>query len=231
MKVFIFSVQGIENEFLEANPSIWSDVTVNKSPKRLTAETASLASGHDAVLAFVNDDLSAPVLSALQEQGVRIVLMRCAGFDRVDVDAAAALAIRVFRVPAYSPHAVAEHAVALLMALNRGIVKAALRCREHDFYLRGLVGRDVHGKTVGCVGTGKIGAIFCKIMQAFGTTVLAYDVYENQELKNAGVTYVPMDTLLAEADFVSLHCPLLPSTRHIIDDSAIAKMKSGKLGY
>lgn len=228
MKAFIFSVQGVEIEFLDANPSIWSGVSLTHSVRRLTVETASLAAGCDAALAFVNDDLSAPVLAALKAHGVSIVLMRCAGFDRVDVAAAAELGVRIMRVPAYSPHAVAEHAVALLMALNRRIVRAALRCREHDFYLRGLVGRDVHGKTVGCVGTGKIGAIFCKIMMGFGTRVIAYDLYQNTELKEAGVEYVSLETLLQESDFVSLHCPLLPSTKHIIDDEGILKMKTGE---
>jgi D-lactate dehydrogenase len=133
------------------------------------------------------------------------------------------------RVPAYSPWAVAEHAVTLLCSLNRCIVRASLRAREHDFFLRGLVGRDIHGKVVGCVGTGKIGRIFCNIMKGFGATVLAYDVRESEELKALDVAYVSLDELLERSDFVSLHCPLLESTRHLVDDVAVGKMKPGAL--
>lgn len=147
----------------------------------------------------------------------------------MDLGEAKALGMAVLRVPAYSPWAIAEHAVMLLLALNKSVVRVANRAKEHDFYLRGSIGQDIHGKIVGVVGTGKIGRIMCTIMKGFGTTVLAYDVFENEEMKAMGVKYVPLDELLERSDFISLHCPLLPATRHIISTRSLEIMKPGAL--
>jgi D-lactate dehydrogenase len=190
----------------------------------LWAETAALAAGFEAVCAFVNDSLDRPVLERLAAGGTRLVALRSAGFDHVDLAAAQALGLTVARVPAYSPHAVAEHAVALLLCLNRKLHRAHERVREGNFSLTGLVGFDMFGKTVGVVGTGQIGTVACRIFAGFGCRVLAHDLQENPALAGL-VSYVPLETLLAEADVVSLHAPLTPATRHLIDAAAIARMK------
>ena len=196
--------------------------TINYFETKLSAKTAKLAEGSDAVCAFVNDDVSAPTVDALHKLGVKIIAMRCAGYNNVDVKYAQGK-IPIVRVPAYSPHAVAEHAMALLLTLNRRIHKAFLRTRDFNFSLNGLTGFDLYGKTVGVVGTGKIGSAFIDICRGFGMNVLAYDVFPNVE----NVEYVDMDTLLKRSDLISLHCPLTPSTRHIINAKSIEKMKKG----
>lgn len=196
----------------------------------LDADTAVLARGFDAVCPFVNDTLDAAVLERLREGGTRFIALRSAGFNHVDLAAAARLQLPVARVPAYSPYAVAEHAVGLILALNRRLPRAVARTREGDFSLHGLLGFDLHGKTVGVIGTGMIGRVFGRIMAGFGMRVLAYDPgTPAADLLALGAQYVPLDTLLAEADVVSLHCPLLPSTHHLIDEAAIAKMKRGAM--
>ena len=196
--------------------------TINYFETKLSAKTAKLAEGSDAVCAFVNDDVSAPTVDALHKLGVKIIAMRCAGYNNVDIRYAQDK-IPVVRVPAYSPHAVAEHAMALLLTLNRRIHKAFLRTRDFNFSLNGLTGFDLYGKTVGVVGTGKIGSAFIDICRGFGLKVLAYDVFPNLD----GVEYVDMETLLKRSDLISLHCPLTPSTRHIINAKSIDKMKKG----
>ena len=196
--------------------------TINYFETKLSARTAKLAEGSDAVCAFVNDDVSAPTVDALNKLGIKIIAMRCAGYNNVDIRYAQDK-IPVVRVPAYSPHAVAEHAMALLLTLNRRIHKAFLRTRDFNFSLNGLTGFDLYGKTVGVVGTGKIGSAFIDICRGFGMKVLAYDVFPNLD----GVEYVDMETLLKRADLISLHCPLTPSTRHIINAKSIDKMKKG----
>ena len=196
--------------------------TINYFETKLSARTAKLAEGSDAVCAFVNDDVSAPTIDALHKLGIKIIAMRCAGYNNVDIRYAQDK-IPVVRVPAYSPHAVAEHAMALLLTLNRRIHKAFLRTRDFNFSLNGLTGFDLYGKTVGVVGTGKIGSAFIDICRGFGMKVLAYDVFPNLD----GVEYVDMETLLKRADLISLHCPLTPSTRHIINAKSIDKMKKG----
>lgn len=196
--------------------------TINYFETKLSARTAKLAEGSDAVCAFVNDDVSAPTIDALNKLGIKIIAMRCAGYNNVDIRYAQDK-IPVVRVPAYSPHAVAEHAMALLLTLNRRIHKAFLRTRDFNFSLNGLTGFDLYGKTVGVVGTGKIGSAFIDICRGFGMKVLAYDVFPNLD----GVEYVDMETLLKRADLISLHCPLTPSTRHIINAKSIDKMKKG----
>ena len=196
--------------------------TINYFETKLSARTAKLAEGSDAVCAFVNDDVSAPTIDALHKLGIKIIAMRCAGYNNVDIRYAQDK-IPVVRVPAYSPHAVAEHAMALLLTLNRRIHKAFLRTRDFNFSLNGLTGFDLYGKTVGVVGTGKIGSAFIDICRGFGMKVLAYDVFPNLD----GVEYVDMETLLKRSDLISLHCPLTPATRHIINAKSIDNMKKG----
>ena len=191
---------------------------------RLEEKTARLAAGSGAICAFVNDSLNRPTLTILHEVGVRLLALRCAGYNNVDLTAARDLGLTVVRVPDYSPYAVAEHAVALLLALNRKLHRAYNRVRESNFSLEGLVGFDLHGKTVGIVGTGKIGAVFARIVAGFGCRVLAYDAYPRTDLP---VTYVGAATLLAESDVISLHVPLLPDTRHFLNATTIAQLKPG----
>ncbi|MCC5952018.1 MAG: 2-hydroxyacid dehydrogenase [Acidimicrobiia bacterium] len=194
---------------------------------RLTKETVPLAAGCDAVCAFVNDDLSAPVLDGLHAAGVQLVALRSAGFNHVDLGTAARLGITVARVPGYSPHAVAEHAAGLILALNRKIHRAYTRVRENNFALTGLLGFDLHGRTVGVVGTGRIGAVFARIMIGFGCRVVATDPYPDDGCQRLGVEYLELDDLLPQADIISLHCPLTPETYHLIDRAALARMRPG----
>jgi D-lactate dehydrogenase len=194
---------------------------------RLTAATAGLASGHDAVCPFVNDDVSAATLEALRALGIRLAALRSAGFNHVDVGAAERLGVTIARVPAYSPHAVAEHAIGLLLTLNRKFHRAYNRVREGNFSLEGLVGFDLHGKTVGVVGTGKIGTVFCRILRGFGCRIMALDPYPNDECRELGVEYVEFAQLLAESHIISLHLPLTPETHHLIDAAAIERMRPG----
>jgi D-lactate dehydrogenase len=193
---------------------------------RLLPETTPLADGHEAVCAFVNDDLGAEVLGALAAQGTRLIALRSAGFNHVDLDAAERLGLTVARVPAYSPHAVAEHALALVLALNRKIYRAYNRVREGNFALDGLLGFDMKGKTVGVIGTGKIGQSFARMVRGLDCEVLALDPYPTEALSGVA-RYVSQDELFAESDIISLHCPLTPQTYHLIDDAAIDRMKEG----
>ncbi|TMW58743.1 hypothetical protein Poli38472_014844 [Pythium oligandrum] len=194
---------------------------------RLNAQTATLAEGCEAVVIFVNDTADAAALRKLHAGGTRLLLLRCAGFDMVDLEVAKELDMPVLRVPAYSPYAVAEHAAALMMTLNRNIHRAYNRTRELNFRLGGLLGFDVHGKTIGVVGTGKIGALFARIAAGFGATVLAYDVVQNPEAVGYGAKYVTLDEIWEKSDIISLHCPLFPTTRHIVNEASINKMKKG----
>ncbi len=194
---------------------------------RFDHKTALLAAGADAICVFVNDKVDAPALEILKDQGVKLVALRCAGFNNVDIEKAKALGIGVVRVPAYSPYAVAEHTLGLILALNRKLHKAYSRVRDGNFALDGLLGFDIHNKTIGVVGTGKIGQIFCKLMQGFGTRILAFDKFPNQEMQDMGVEYVDLQTLYQQSDIISLHCPLTYETYHMINDYAIASMKPG----
>ncbi len=195
---------------------------------RLSAETAVMAAEFDAVCAFVNDDLSAPVIHMLADQGVRYILMRCAGYNNVDLEAAKERGIKVARVPAYSPEAVAEHAMTLVMAANRRIHKAYNKVRDNDYSLVGLSGMNLYGKTAGIVGTGKIGQAMIRICKGFGMNVIAYDPYPNQELAEAmGFSYINLEELYKQADVISLHCPLFDSSYHMIDRYTISMMKDG----
>ena len=226
MRVAVFDTHPYDRQsFAQANVAFGHELVFFES--RLSLETVSLAAGFEAVCAFVNDTLDRPVLEALVANGTKLVALRCAGFNHVDIPAAEELGLEVVRVPAYSPYAVAEHAAALLMCLNRKLHRAYARVREGNFALAGLVGFDLHGKTVGIVGTGKIGAVFASIMTGFGCRVLAYDAYPDPKLTT--VTYTDLDTLLAESDVVSLHVPLTEETLHLIDGDRIARMKPGAI--
>jgi D-lactate dehydrogenase len=194
---------------------------------QLNEHTATSVGGAQVICAFVNDVLNAKVLTLLAEQGVKLIAMRCAGYNNVDLQQAVKLGLTVVRVPAYSPHAVAEHAVALILSLNRKIHRAHQRTRELDFSLHGLVGFDLVGKTVGVIGTGHIGLEFAKLMLGFGCQVLAYDPIENPGCTKLGVHYVDLTQLVQQSDIISLHCPLNQATQHIIDQQAISQMKSG----
>lgn len=193
---------------------------------RLSIDTAASAEGAQAVCVFVNDKLDEPCLAELRRRGVKLVALRCAGFNNVDLEAAKALGLAVVRVPAYSPHAVAEHAIAILLTLNRKVHRAFNRVREHNFSLNGLVGFDIHGKTVGIVGTGGIGKLAAEIFKGFGTQVLASDPYPAVEWgEQLGVRYVDFNELLEQSDIVSLHLPLTKQSYHMFDADAFARMK------
>ena len=196
---------------------------------RLTLDSAALAAGHEVVCAFINDDLSAPVLERLAEGGTRLIALRSAGYNHVDLSAAQRLRLCVVRVPEYSPHAVAEHAVALILSLNRRVHRAFNRTREGDFSLHGLIGFDLYGKRVGVVGAGKIGSVFARIMAGFGCHVQIFDTRAISGLEALGATQVPLPQLLAESDIISLHCPLNEHSRHLIDAQSLARMKRGAM--
>lgn len=199
---------GVEIKFFEPN---------------LNRDTVTLAAGFDAVCVFVNDTVDAVVVDKLCQLGVKAIVLRCAGFNNVDIKACEGK-LRVFRVPAYSPHAVAEHAMALLLTINRRTHKAYIRTRDFNFSLQGLAGFDLYGKTVGIVGTGKIGRVFADICKGFGMKILAYDKFPNPD---AGLDYVDLPELFAQADIISLHCPLTEETHHLINADTIAMMKKG----
>jgi D-lactate dehydrogenase len=230
MKIALFSARKYDREFFDAaNASLNAPHEFVYFDVGLSEETAAIVRGQsfEAVCAFVNDSLDQATLGILAGAGVRLVALRCAGFNNVDLAAAAKLGLRVARVPAYSPHAVAEHALALLLTLNRKTHKAYNRVREGDFSLDGLVGFDLHGRTVGVIGTGIIGAVFANITLAMGCRVLAYDPELNRALAEGGVEYRPLEDLWAQADIISIHCPLTAQTKHLINAQSIARMKSG----
>ncbi len=226
MKVSIFSSKSYDEEFLRKFNAVFGHELVFIE-NRLTAETALFAEGSLAVCAFVNDVLDRSTLEKLAQGGCRFIALRCAGYNNVDLAAAKSLSLLVARVPAYSPYAVAEHAVALLLCLNRHIHKAYNRVREGNFSIDGLIGHDVHGKTIGVVGTGIIGSIFARIMRGFGCEVLAHDVNPNTECVQLGVRYVALDELFARSHAISLHCPLMPETHHLIGEKTFALMHDG----
>ncbi len=195
---------------------------------RLSPDTVPVSQGMKAICVFVNDHCDREILTALAEQGVKMIALRCAGFNNVDVAAAKELGISVTRVPSYSPHAVAEHTVGLILALNRKIHRAYNRVRELNFALAGLTGFDLHGKTAGIYGTGKIGRITAQILRGFGMRVLAYDPFPNEDWASAnGVEYVSDDLMVRESDLISLHAPLTPDTQYFVRDETVVKMKPG----
>lgn len=226
MKVAVYSFHKFEKEYL-TNSNI-SKHELKLLDTRLTFQTAQLAEGCRAVSVFVNDDASAQVLTELKKLGVEFLALRSAGYNHVDLVAAKKLGLRVSRVPGYSPYAVAEHAVALMLSLDRKLIRAHNRVRELNFTLDGLVGFDMHGKTIGLIGTGKIGAVVAKIMNGFGCNIIATDLTESKELKEKyGVIYTDCESLCSRADIISLHLPLTSDTKHIINKNCINKMKHG----
>ncbi|HLO88559.1 MAG TPA: 2-hydroxyacid dehydrogenase [Nostocaceae cyanobacterium] len=226
MKVAVFSTKSHDRQFLEAaNRTAKHELVFFES--RLNQDTAILAAGYPAVCVFVNDEVDAPTLEILAKQGTRLIALRCAGFNNVDLKAAAKLGMTVVRVPAYSPYGVAEHAVGMILSLNRKIHRAYNRVREGNFALDGLLGFNLYESTVGIIGTGKIGLILGQIMQGFGCNLLAYDVYQNPEFEQLGGKYVDLSELFTKSDIISLHCPLIPQTHHIINAAAIDQMKPG----
>jgi len=228
MKIALFSSKSYDREYFEKfNGSGNHEITYYEAP--LNSDTVNLVQGYDAVCVFVNDKIDRPTLEKLSEHHIGLVALRCAGFNNVDLKAAKELDITVVRVPAYSPEAVAEHAVALILTLNRKTHKAYNRIRENNFSLEKLTGFNLAGKTVGVIGTGQIGAAFCRIMLGFGCNVIANDVYESTELNNAGVEYTSFNKLLEHSDIISLHCPLTPDTHHLFNKKAFKKMKKGAM--
>lgn len=225
MRVLVYDTHSYDKTFLDAANG--GRYELEYTAAQLDIQTAALASGFDAVCLFVNDKADAAVMERLAAGGVRMIAQRSTGFNNLDLAAAARHGITCMRVGYYSPYAVAEFAVGLLQTLNRRIHRAYNRTREFNFRLAGLLGQDIHGRTVGVVGTGKIGAIFARIMTGFGCPVLAYDVRENPECLELGVTYVSLDELLRASDIISLHVPLMPQTRHMINAETLAVMKPG----
>ncbi len=226
MRIAVFDTHHHDRAALEeANADHAHSLTFFEA--RLTRQTAALASGFDVACSFVNDRVDRDTLELLRAGGVRLIALRSAGYNHVDLEAAAALAMPVVRVPEYSPYAVAEHAVALVLALDRKIHRAYARVREGNFSVEGLLGFDLHGKTVGLIGTGRIGAVAARIFIGFGCHVLGYDLRPQHELVALGVEYVPLSALYERADIISLHVPLTPATRHMIDAAALARMKPG----
>ena len=228
VKVAVFSAKPHDLRFLAAANAV-ARHRLTFHDVRLSASTAALAEGAEAICAFVNDELSAPVIEALSERGIRLIALRSAGFNHVDLRAAKAAGLTVARVPAYSPHAVAEHTLALILTLNRKTHRAFNRVREGNFSLDGLLGFDLHGKTAGIIGTGAIGTVLARILLGFGCRVLAHDPFPNPEATALGVRYVSIPTLLADCDILTLQCPLTPETHHLIDDAAVAAMKPGMM--
>lgn len=194
---------------------------------KLDLHTVSLADGHEAICSFVNDHIDEPILKKLKRLGIKLIALRCAGYNQIDLKAAADQGIKIVRVPAYSPEAVAEHAFALILTLSRKTHKAYNRVRENNFSLEGLTGVNIHGKTVGVIGTGAIGRAFCRIAKGFGCTILAYDISENEEMKKLGVKYLPLNEVLSSSHIISLHCPLTPETHHLINPETISLMQDG----
>ncbi len=228
MKIAVYSAQPYDRRFLEAEGAKHDAIELVYFTEALSARSTVLAQGCEAVCVFVNDVLDAPVLEALAQRGVRAVLLRCAGFNNLDIPAAARLRLFVARVPAYSPEAVAEHTLALILTLNRNTHRAHARIREGNFALDGLLGSNLHGKTVGVVGLGKIGMAAVRIFKGFGCRVLGSDPAPPAAFAALG-ELAPLDLLLPQADIVSLHCPLMDATRHMIDASALRCMKPGAM--
>lgn len=226
MKVAMFSTKSYDKESFRKhnqNPSI--EICFFKAA--LNINTVDLTKGFDAVCIFVNDEISDEMMARMHRYGVQLIALRCAGFNNVDLEAAKKYDIKVARVPAYSPESIAEHTMALILTLNRKTHKAYNRVREGNFSLRRLMGFNLHKKTVGVVGTGKIGIAFCRILQGFGCRIIAFDPYESEELVQMGVQYKSLTEVFEQADIISLHCPLTDSTRHLVNAESMRLMKQG----
>lgn len=230
MKIAVFSAKPYDKLFLEqVNQQDKHNHELEFLNPHLDSQTVTLAAGFEGVCVFVNDRLDRNVIKSLQQQGIKLIALRCAGYNNVDLQAAKELGIIVVRVPAYSPHAVAEHAIALILTLNRKLHRAYYRVREGNFALDGLLGFDLHNRTVGIIGTGQIGRIAGQILHGFGCRILAYDLYPHAEFAKRYGQYVALEDLFAQSDIISLHCPLTPETYHVINEQAIATMKPGMM--
>lgn len=226
MKIAVFSTKAYDQDYFETyNTNYHFDFTFFETA--LNANTAKITTGFNVVCVFVNDTVDKETIKVLSENGVGLIALRCAGYNNVDIEFAKQHNLKVVRVPAYSPEAVAEHAMALILTLNRKTHKAYNRVREGNFSLKNLIGFNLHGKTVGVIGTGQIGTAFCKVAKGFGSKIIAYDIAQNPELLNLGVNYVSLEEVFKQSDIISLHCPLNPHTKHIIDKASIAIMKDG----
>lgn len=246
MKILFYDAMGYDKESFDRALKKYPEIEITYQEIDISEKTVSLAKGYDAICAFVNSDLSAPVLNKLQEIGISLILLRCAGFNNVDLKKAKECGITILRVPGYSPQAVAEHAMTLALCVNRHVHKSYIRVRENNFSLSGLTGIDFYGKTAGIIGTGKIGAAMARICRGFGMRVIAYDMYPNPELDSRNrsklvqerkkelecgcldvgfVEYKPLEDVLKESDLISLHCPLTEETKHLINKETIAMMK------
>ena len=223
VKILFYDTKSYDKESFEAKAKDYPDIQIEYLKSELVPSTAKLAKGYDAICAFVNSDLSAPVLEKLAAINIKLVLLRCAGFNNIDLEKANELGITVLRVPGYSPEAVAELAITLALAVNRHVHKSYIKVRENNFSLVGLTGVNIHGKTAGIIGTGKIGAAMCRICRGFGMRVIAYDMYPNKELEF--VKYMSLADVLKQSDLISLHCPLTDETYHMINKDTIAQMK------
>ena len=225
MKILFYGTKNYDEQFFEKLLPKYPGIEIKFIEANIHEETAALAKGYDGICAFVNADLGTSVIEVLNDQGVKLILMRCAGYNNVDLKTAHKYGMKILRVPGYSPEAVAEHAMALALTANRHTHKAYIKCRENNFALNGLMGVNFYQKTAGIIGTGKIGQAMAKICRGFGMRVIAFDLFPSKDLDF--LDYVSLDELLAQSDLISLHCPLTDETRHIINEKSIEKMKDG----
>lgn len=226
MKISFFSTKTYDQEYFDRANEMHG-FRIDYYSDTVKTNNVHLTDGSEAICVFVNDRLDRELLKNLAENGVKVILLRCAGFNNVDIDSANEFGLKVYRVPAYSPNSVAEHAVALILTLDRKTHKAFNRIREGNFSLERMTGFDLNNKTVGVIGTGKIGSVFCSIMLGFGCKVIAFDKYQNDSLIGKGVRYTTFDELVSTSDIISLHCPLVPETKHMINEEAFDRMKQG----
>lgn len=226
MNIAVFSTKSYDQEYFEKYNADY-DYNFSFYETALNPDTAKLSADCNVVCVFVNDVVNEETIKILSANGIELIALRCAGYNNVDLEAAEKEGIKVVRVPAYSPEAVAEHALALILTLNRKTHKAYNRVREGNFSLKNLIGFNLSNKTIGIIGTGKIGATFSKLLKGFGSKLIAYDIAENEELVAAGVEFLPLEEVFQQSDIISLHCPLNKHTKHIINKASIAKMKDG----
>lgn len=223
MKILFYDATSYDVDSFDRELSQYEGIEITYQETDISLKTVSLAQGYDAICAFVNSDLSAPVIEKLHEMGISLILLRCAGFNNVDLNKTKEYGMTILRVPGYSPEAVAEHAMTLALAVNRHLHKSYIKVRENNFSLVGLTGVNFYQKTAGIIGTGKIGAAMCRICKGFGMRVIAYDMYPNKNLDF--VEYMPLEEVLKQSDLISLHCPLTKETKHIINKDSIAMMR------
>ncbi|TAH25911.1 MAG: 2-hydroxyacid dehydrogenase [Cytophagales bacterium] len=227
MKVAVFSAKPYDKEFLLKENNIENNIQFSFFEPHLSGDSIKLAEGHEGICVFVNDDLNRQIVEQLSSIGIKIIALRCAGFNNVDIKACNEHGIVVVRVPSYSPNAVAEHTVGLILTLNRKIHRAYNRVKENNFALDGLMGFDIYQKTIGIIGIGKIGKITAKILLGFGAKILYYDLHQDSECDSLGMRYSSLEEIYVQSNIISLHCPLTPSTKHIINEQAIDSMKQG----